>query len=102
VTDRLAFKLEYLQHSGSFKARGAFNRILSAREDGTLTGAGVVTASGGNAGLAVAFAAGVLRVRAEVFVPVIASPVKVKRLETLGAVVHQQGGEYAEAHEAAM
>src|SRR5256885_5247673 len=102
VTDRLTFKLESVKHSGSFKARGAFNRILSAREDGTLTGTGVVTASGGNAGLAVAFAAGVLGVPAEVFVPVIASPVKVKRLEELGAIVHQQGAEYAEAYDAAL
>jgi threonine dehydratase len=102
VTDRLTFKLEYVQQSGSFKARGAFNRILRAREDGTLTTTGVVAASGGNAGLAVAFAAGVLGVRAEVFVPLIASPVKVKRLEELGAIVHQGGSEYAEAFDAAM
>jgi threonine dehydratase len=94
------FKLEYLQHSGSFKARGAFNRILAAREAGELPGAGVVVASGGNAGLAVAYAAAQLGVRAEVFVPLTAPAVKVDRLRGLGAIVHQHGREYAEAHAA--
>src|SRR5690349_8732327 len=97
VDDHLRFKLEYLQHSGSFKARGAFNRILAAREAGELTGAGVIVASGGNAGLAVAFAADRLGVRAEVFVPETAPQVKVDKLRELGAVVHQHGREYAEA-----
>src|SRR6185437_82928 len=93
VADRLRFKLEYLQHSGSFKARGAFNRILAAREAGELTGAGVVVASGGNAALAVAYAASQLGVRAEVFVPETAPQVKVDKLRELGAVVHQHGRE---------
>jgi threonine dehydratase len=97
VGDHLRFKLEYLQHSGSFKARGAFNRILAAREAGELTGAGVVVASGGNAALAVAYAASQLGVRAEVFVPETAPQVKVDKLRELGAVVHQHGREYAEA-----
>lgn len=96
----LWFKLELLQHSGSFKARGAFNRILSAREAGELTGAGVVVASGGNAGLGVAYAAATLGVPAEVFVPVTAPATKVARLRELGAVVHQHGREYAEAYAA--
>ncbi len=78
------FKLEYLQHTGSFKARGAFNRILSAAEDGSLdTGVGVVTASGGNAGLANAYAARALGVPATVFVPENAPTVKVEKLRTL-------------------
>jgi threonine dehydratase len=94
------FKLEYLQHSGSFKARGAFNRILAAREAGALPEAGVVAASGGNAGLAVAYAAARLGVRAEVFVPVNAPAVKVAKLKKLGAIVHQHGNEYAEAYAA--
>jgi threonine dehydratase len=97
VGDHLRFKLEYLQHSGSFKARGAFNRILAAREAGELTDAGVIVASGGNAGLAIAYAAGRLGVRAEVFVPETAPQVKVDKLRELGAVVHQHGREYAEA-----
>jgi threonine dehydratase len=97
VADHLRFKLEYLQHSGSFKARGAFNRILAAREADELTDAGVIVASGGNAALAVAFAASRLGVRAEVFVPETAPQVKVDKLREFGAVVHQHGREYAEA-----
>ncbi|GAA1564891.1 threonine/serine dehydratase [Dactylosporangium maewongense] len=100
VAPGLWFKLELLQHSGSFKARGAFNRILAAREDGELPAAGVVAASGGNAGLAVAFAAARLGIPAEVFVPEVAPAVKVRKLRQLGAVVHQHGREYAEAYAA--
>src|SRR4051812_5406022 len=88
VAPGLWFKLELLQHSGSFKARGAFNRILAAREAGELPAAGVVAASGGNAGLAVAFAAARLGIPAEVFVPVTAPAVKVAKLRQLGAVIH--------------
>jgi threonine dehydratase len=95
------FKLEQLQHTGTFKARGALNRILAASETGELTGAGVVTASGGNAGIAVAHAAAQLGVPAEIYVPVISSPAKVRRLHELGAVVVQVGNEFAEAYEAA-
>lgn len=102
VAPGLWFKLELLQHSGSFKARGAFNRILAARESGELPAAGVVAASGGNAGLAVAFAAARLGIPAEVFVPRVAPEVKVRRLRELGAVVHQHGREYAEAYAASM
>jgi threonine dehydratase len=98
--DGLRFKLEYTQHSGSFKARGAFNRILAAREAGALPGAGVLAASGGNHGLAVAYAAQRLGVPAEVFVPHTAPAVKVARLRQLGATVHQHGAEYAEAYAA--
>jgi threonine dehydratase len=100
VAPGLWFKLELLQHSGSFKARGAFNRILAAQEAGVLPAAGVVAASGGNAGLAVAFAAARLGIPAEVFVPRVAPAVKVRRLRELGAVVHQHGREYAEAYAA--
>ncbi len=97
------FKLEHLQHTGSFKARGAFNRILGASEDGTLDpDIGVVVASGGNAGLANAFAARRLGVPASVFVPVSAPAVKVARLRSYGAEVVLGGNEYAEAHEAAL
>ncbi|MDR7326063.1 MULTISPECIES: threonine/serine dehydratase [Catenuloplanes] len=95
------FKLEHLQHTGTFKARGAFNRILAAAESGELSGAGVVAASGGNAGIAVAHAAAQLGVPAEIYVPVISSPAKVRRLHELGAVVVQTGNEFAEAYDAA-
>lgn len=96
-------KLEYLQHTGSFKARGAFNRILSATEDGSLDpGVGIVVASGGNAGLAYAYAARALDIPATVFVPESAPAVKVAKLRSSGAHVELSGGEYAAAHEAAV
>ena len=99
---KLWFKLELTQHTGSFKARGAFNRILRAAEQGPLPEAGVLTASGGNAGLAVAYAAAQVGARAEVFVPENAPPVKVARLRSLGATVVQVGTKYGDAYEAAM
>ncbi len=96
------FKLEILQHTGSFKARGAFNRILAAQEDGLLDpGVGIVVASGGNAGMANAYAAARLGVPATVFVPETAPAVKVARLEAYGARVVLSGREYAMAYEAA-
>jgi threonine dehydratase len=97
----LFFKHEYTQHTGSFKPRGMFNRILSARENGGLPEAGVITASGGNAGLAVAHAAAALGVAAEVYVPETAPQVKVRRLTALGATVRQVGRIYGDAYEAA-
>jgi len=97
------FKLEHLQHTGTFKARGAFNRIVSASEEGSLdAGIGVVVASGGNAGLANAFAARALGVPATVFVPTNAPTVKVERLRGFGATVVLHGREYAAAYEAAV
>jgi threonine dehydratase len=93
LENSVTLKLELLQHSGSFKARGAFNQLLSAE----LPPAGVIAASGGNHGLAVAYAARSLAVRAEVFVPESSSPVKVARLRELGAEVHVTGHFYADA-----
>ena len=99
----LWFKCEFLQHTGVFKARGAFNRQLAARERGELDpGVGVVAASGGNAGLANAYAAAALGVPATVFVPENAPRVKVERLLAYNATVRQVGTEYAEAFAAAM
>ncbi|MGC0365157.1 threonine dehydratase [Rhodococcus sp. 27YEA15] len=98
----LWLKLEFLQHTGSFKARGAFNRILAADEDGTLDPTvGIVAASGGNAGLANAYAAARLGIAATVFVPETAPAVKVNRLHTYGATVRQVGSRYSEAYAAA-
>jgi threonine dehydratase len=94
-------KLEHLQHTGTFKARGAFNRILSAAEQGAIPAAGVVAASGGNAGLAVAYAAADQGVPARVHVPAAAPQVKVARLHAYGAQVVQAGSCYAEAFELA-
>lgn len=92
------FKLECLQHTGSFKPRGAFNRLLSA----SVPAAGVIAASGGNHGLAVAHAARVLGHRAEIFVPTIATPVKIEGLRALGADVRIVGANYAEAFAASV
>lgn len=89
-------KLEQLQHTGSFKPRGAFNTMLTERPPE----AGVICASGGNHGIAVAHAAKALDVRAEVFLPLSSSPVKVQMLRGLGAGVRQVGSVYAEAFEA--
>jgi threonine dehydratase len=89
-------KLEQLQRSGSFKARGMFNRLLS----NPIPAAGVIAASGGNAGIATAVAAQALGVRAEVFVPSVISAAKRARLEALGATVVIAGAVYAEAAEA--
>jgi threonine dehydratase len=86
-------KLESLQHSGSFKPRGAFNRVLSAR----VPAAGLIAASGGNHGLAVAHVARALGLRAEVFVPGSSSPVKVARLRGYGVTVLVGGDYYADA-----
>ncbi|MFS1300777.1 threonine/serine dehydratase [Streptosporangium longisporum] len=99
VSPGLFMKLEALQHSGSFKARGGFNRALSA---GRLPEAGLIAASGGNHGLAVAYVARSLGVRAEIFVPTVSSPVKVAGLRALGAEVTQVGAVYAEAYEASV
>ena len=96
-------KCEFLQHTGSFKARGAFNRQLAAAERGELDpGIGVVTASGGNAGMAHAFAARAIGVPATVFVPEPTPAVKVDRLHSYGADVRLVGSEYAEAQAAAV
>ncbi|GAA3378106.1 threonine/serine dehydratase [Streptomyces sannanensis] len=89
--------LEYMQHTGSFKARGAQNFIQAHREAGTLPDAGVTIASGGNAGLACAWAARQQGVTATVFVPETAPPVKVAKLRSYGADVRLAGTEYAEA-----
>ncbi|WP_405885882.1 threonine/serine dehydratase [Streptomyces sp. NBC_01384] len=89
--------LEFMQHTGSFKARGAQNFIAAHREAGTLPEAGVTIASGGNAGLACAWAAQQAGVRATVFLPENAPTVKVGRLRDYGAEVRLGGAEYAEA-----
>src|SRR6266705_2839917 len=77
----LTIKLEQLQHSGSFKARGAFANLLLRQ----VPAAGVVAASGGNHGAAVAYAAGVLGVPARIFVPEVSSAAKVSRIRSYGA-----------------
>ncbi len=87
------FKLEFLQHTGSFKARGAFANMLTR----TIPSAGVVAASGGNHGAAVAFAAQRLGVKAAIFVPAIASQAKIDRIRGYGADLVVGGDRYPEA-----
>jgi len=89
----LTFKLEMLQHSGSFKARGAFANLL-LRE---VPAAGVVAASGGNHGAAVAYAAQQLKVPATIFVPDITSPAKAELIRNYGARLVFAGTRYADA-----
>ena len=88
---------EFMQYTGSFKARGAQNFLQAHRDAGTLPDTGVTIASGGNAGLACAWAARQQGVTATVFVPTTAPAVKVAKLRAYGAVVRLVGTEYAEA-----
>ncbi|MGY1942515.1 serine/threonine dehydratase [Nocardia asiatica] len=94
---QLWFALEFLQYTGSFKARGALNFLRTHRENGTLTPVGVTIASGGNAGLACAWAARSQGVPATVFLPTTAPRVKVDRLAAYGADVCLVGAQYADA-----
>jgi threonine dehydratase len=89
----IAFKLELLQHAGSFKPRGAFANLL--RRD--VPKAGVVAASGGNHGAAVAFAARRLGVPAKIFIPTVASPAKIAQIKSYGAELVVEGARYADA-----
>ena len=89
----LVLKLESLQHSGSFKARGAFANLLTRK----IPAAGVVAASGGNHGAAVAYAAMRLGVPAKIFVPTVSSPAKVARIRAYGADLAIVGERYADA-----
>ena len=93
----LTLKLELLQHVGSFKPRGAFNRILRARESGELPQSGIIAASGGNHGAAVAYAANVLGLTAEIFVPELTPASKRARIESCGARLVRGGATYFEA-----
>lgn len=87
------FKLEFLQHTGSFKARGAFANLLTRK----VPAAGVVAASGGNHGAAVAFAAQRLGHKAAIYVPAIASQAKIDRIRSYGADLVVGGERYPEA-----
>jgi threonine dehydratase len=92
-TAGITLKLELMQHTGSFKPRGAFNRILAS----AVPGAGVIAASGGNHGAAVAYAARELGHRAEIYVPETTPAFKLKRLAQYGAQVVATGATYASA-----
>ncbi len=97
VDHPVALKLEQVQHTGSFKARGAFNTLLS----GGVPPAGVVAASGGNHGAAVAYAARQLGYNARIYVPEIAGPAKIALIERTGADLVVVEGLYSNALEAA-
>jgi threonine dehydratase len=89
----LNFKLELFQHAGSFKTRGAFTNFLTRK----IPAAGVVAASGGNHGAAVAYAARKLGIPARIFVPGITSPAKLARMQEFGAAVSIAGEHYDDA-----
>ncbi|HMH61266.1 MAG TPA: pyridoxal-phosphate dependent enzyme, partial [Bradyrhizobium sp.] len=86
-------KLELFQHSGSFKARGAFANLLARK----VPAAGVVAASGGNHGAAVAYASMKLKVPAKIFIPSVSAPAKIARIREYGADVVIEGDRYADA-----
>ncbi|HSS27646.1 MAG TPA: threonine/serine dehydratase [Usitatibacter sp.] len=90
---RLVFKLEYLQHAGSFKTRGAFNQLLTRQIGPT----GVVAASGGNHGVAVSYASMKLAIPATIFVPTVASAAKIEQIRGYGAKLVVGGDRYDDA-----
>jgi len=94
IPNELTLKLELMQHVGSFKPRGAFNRVLAA---GAIPTAGLIAASGGNHGAAVAFVARSLGVPAEIFVPSSSPAMKRDRITSLGATVQIVDGLYDDA-----
>lgn len=97
---RLTLKLENLQVSGSFKARGAFNNLLQLDEAGRRRG--VVAASGGNHGLAVAYAAARLGIPATIYLPATSTPDRVARIAAWGVTIRQVGETYDDAEAAAV
>ena len=92
----ITFKLEFLQHAGSFKSRGAFNTLLKNQ----IPASGVTAASGGNHGAAVAYAARALGTTAKIFVPEISSPIKIATIKRFGADVTVGGARYDDAQAA--
>ena len=90
---RLVFKLEFLQRAGSFKTRGAFTNLLTRKAPDV----GVVAASGGNHGAAVAFAAMKLGIPATIFVPGVATKAKLEQIRAYGATLEVVGERYADA-----
>ncbi len=97
----VTLKLELLQHAGSFKSRGAFSRVLAAASAGEVGPAGLIAASGGNHGAAVAFVARQLDYPAEIFVPSTSPVIKRDRIASYGATVHVIDGFFDDAQAAA-
>ena len=96
--DGITVKVESMQVSGSFKARGAFANLLTR----TIPSAGIIAASGGNHGAAVAYAAMRLNLPCRIFVPEVSSPAKVERIRAYGAELVVVPGTYSDAHAAAV
>jgi threonine dehydratase len=101
-TGALWLAYEFMQHGGSFKARGALNLALHHVENGTMPEEGIAIASGGNAGIAAAWAGREAGIKVTVFLPATAPAVKVDRLRSLGADVRLEGTVYADALEASI
>jgi threonine dehydratase len=102
IPARVVLKLELLQHTGSFKARGALNSVMSLASDapGIPAPAAVTAASGGNHGAAVAWAARRSGLRADVFVPETSTPAKLERIREYGASLHLVAGDVGDALDA--
>ncbi|MFC6150770.1 MULTISPECIES: serine/threonine dehydratase [Mumia] len=96
VPGRVLLKLELMQHTGSFKARGALHTVLRMPEGTT----GAVAASGGNHGAAVAWACGIAGIAADIFVPATSPAEKVRRIEAYGGTAHVVDGYYSAAYDA--
>ena len=94
----VTFKLDCLQHAGSFKSRGAFNTLLSNQ----IPHSGVIAASGGNHGAAVAFAAQRLNVPAKIFVPEISAPIKIATITSFGAEIVVGGRVFDDAYQSCL
>ncbi len=101
LTQAITLKLELLQHAGSFKPRGAFNRVLTAVAANEVDGAGLIAASGGNHGAAVAYVGQQLGHRAEIFVPSTSPAIKRERIAGYGASVNVIEGYFDDAQRAA-
>ncbi|NND73379.1 MAG: threonine/serine dehydratase [Ilumatobacter sp.] len=97
--DDLVLKLELLQHAGSFKTRGAFNRVLGERA--TIPDAGLIAASGGNHGAALAFVGQQLGMPVEIFIPSTSPEIKRRNIARFGAALHDIEGYYDDAQAAA-
>jgi threonine dehydratase len=100
LTGRVALKLECMQVIGSFKARGAVNTLLSLSPEQVARG--LVTASGGNHGLGVAYAGWIARTPARIYLPVSTPPAKIPKLESLGAKVIVEGAVWDDANRLAL
>lgn len=99
MAGQVYLKMEHWQHTGSFKIRGALNRMMTLSDDEKEKG--IITASAGNHGLGVAYASEILGIRSRIVLPVTASPTKVRLLNFYGVEIVQAGEDYDEAEDIA-